>query len=460
LKDWELIARLKSGDPKTLGFFWREFFAKTYPICSRILGKGPDATDTAVDLLTDFLEIRIHDLKDPSAIFAYLRLAAIRRSVEVKKRRDIHASLDFDIEAHADRTPETEADVTELMPRLDRCLRLLTEKAGQCLRLKYTNEMTNEDIGHLLGGSKQYIGRLIQKSLEALRACIEKGFGNAAHAVEETMTREIQPHVTLKIVEHLLSLRQRPDQSSHAAELLTLAEAISGSADNRAKEQADEHLAHCSDCRDLSMRLHRLDFNETFDNKRLDRMPFSGKGIFHRPSSQGALFSVAAVLVLGLSIVFFANRNPTSQEEAGRLTVKGFEDDFVVAARRDRSTFTVNPLDRLKEGDALGMFYSSVRPGFLMVLNVDSDGNAEVLYPASYGESRAVSQGERISIADGALVESGHGCEWLVAVFSNMPIARNTVIDAVKKGRLTKEGCGLDITVDGARTIRILPVTR
>ena len=34
-------------------------------------------------------------------------------------------------------------------------------------------ELSNEQIGRSIGGSKQYIGRLIRNSLEALRICIE-----------------------------------------------------------------------------------------------------------------------------------------------------------------------------------------------------------------------------------------------------------------------------------------------
>jgi RNA polymerase sigma factor (sigma-70 family) len=457
----ELIAGLMAQDPKAQGFFWQTFWGRTYLICVRILGKGPDATDTAVDLLTDFAGRRIHDLKEPTAIFAYLRLSAIRRSLEVKRKRDTHSSLDFDIEDFTDRTPETHAEATKLMPRLDRCLGLLTEKAGQCLRLKYTRDLTNEDIGRLLGGSKQYIGRLIQKSLEALRKCIEKGFGNEVHPLEETMTRDIEPPVTIKTVEHLLSLRPRPAETSHEAELFSLARVIAGSNDELDARRADEHLSSCAECRELSMLLHQLDAEEEFgDDTRRGKSPFYREGFLGRSSLTYAIFSAAAVLVLGLSIVFSVSRVPSEEEKGGRLSVKGYEDDFIVAARRGASTFTINPMDRLQEGDALGMFYSSDRSGYLLVLSIDASKNAVVLYPAEKLTSAPILEGERISVADGALVEQGQGCEWLAAVFSDEPVNADAAIRAVKTGRMTHAQCRLDLEVDGARTIRILPVTR
>jgi DNA-directed RNA polymerase specialized sigma24 family protein len=63
---------------------------------------------------------------------------------------------------------------------LDRCLTHLTDKARQVLRLKYTEQWTNEHIGQIVGGSKQYIGRLIRQSLELLRSCIEKNCHNVS----------------------------------------------------------------------------------------------------------------------------------------------------------------------------------------------------------------------------------------------------------------------------------------
>jgi RNA polymerase sigma factor (sigma-70 family) len=61
-----------------------------------------------------------------------------------------------------------------MLPRLEECLEKLTPKARQVLALRYGAEHTNEQIGSLLGGSKQYIGRLIAQCLEKLRRCLEQ----------------------------------------------------------------------------------------------------------------------------------------------------------------------------------------------------------------------------------------------------------------------------------------------
>jgi RNA polymerase sigma factor (sigma-70 family) len=70
---------------------------------------------------------------------------------------------------------EESAWARALLPRLEDCLGELSPKAQRVLRLRYRKELTNERIGSLVGGSKQYIGRLIRQSLRALRKCLERG---------------------------------------------------------------------------------------------------------------------------------------------------------------------------------------------------------------------------------------------------------------------------------------------
>ena len=75
--------------------------------------------------------------------------------------------------AKKNRTPEEMAHWQALAPFLDGCLEKLTPKARQALRLKYGQQMNNVKIGQMLGGSKQYISRLVIDCLHALRRCIE-----------------------------------------------------------------------------------------------------------------------------------------------------------------------------------------------------------------------------------------------------------------------------------------------
>ena len=169
-----LIDGLKAGSADAQQQFWRQFWPNTHAICAKILGSDADASDVTVDLLSDFIDRRVHNIEEPKAVRNYIRLMAVRQSMEMKRKRDKNVSLDDDYADHASNNPEEKAIVATLLPRLVFCLDGLTPKARQTLRLKYYRQLSNERIGELLGGSKQYIGRLIQKSLTTLRTCLEK----------------------------------------------------------------------------------------------------------------------------------------------------------------------------------------------------------------------------------------------------------------------------------------------
>lgn len=70
----------------------------------------------------------------------------------------------------SERSPETSV----LLPSLDECLDGLKPKAREVIRLKYGEDFANERIGGLVGGSKQYIGKLLRQSLAKLRECLER----------------------------------------------------------------------------------------------------------------------------------------------------------------------------------------------------------------------------------------------------------------------------------------------
>jgi RNA polymerase sigma factor (sigma-70 family) len=179
LDDTALVEGLRARDATAQAVFWRRYFEIVYPISAHILGTGPDAVDAAVDLLVDFTDDRVHRLSSPKALYAYLRLAAVRRAIRYRDWRVKNISIGDCAVQEPGITPEESAGLSTLMPRLDECLKVITPKAQETLRLKYVSQLTNEHIGRLLGGSKQYIGQLIQKSLAVLRKCLEAKDGDS-----------------------------------------------------------------------------------------------------------------------------------------------------------------------------------------------------------------------------------------------------------------------------------------
>jgi RNA polymerase sigma factor (sigma-70 family) len=57
---------------------------------------------------------------------------------------------------------------------LTECLAGLGEKARRVLRMHYGHEMSYAFIAGELGGSRQAVGKMAKKSLQALRRCLQK----------------------------------------------------------------------------------------------------------------------------------------------------------------------------------------------------------------------------------------------------------------------------------------------
>jgi len=174
--------RLKQGESAAQSQVYSDCFGEMYGVCRRILGDGPDAMDTAVDVLSDFIFVYAKKLKRAEGMRSYLRLMAVRRSLRVRDRRNSASSGPLERMSAEGQDPEEQAHQTLLQPRLEECLQTLTPKAQQVIRLRFGHEMTNEKIGGLVGGSKQYIGKLISNCLKMLQKCLKRDREMAPHA--------------------------------------------------------------------------------------------------------------------------------------------------------------------------------------------------------------------------------------------------------------------------------------
>ncbi|MCC6622112.1 MAG: sigma-70 family RNA polymerase sigma factor [Deltaproteobacteria bacterium] len=169
------LARLKARDRQAQARFYAAFRERVEATCRRVLGAGPDAADIATDVLGDFLFQYVDGVESPRAVTTYLKLMATRRSLRWLRRGDKADEVSDEMPDAGDGPGHDQAIwVTQMTPRLGGCLEALTPKAREVLRLRFSTDMTNEVIGELLGGSKQYIGRLIKESTEKLKTCLER----------------------------------------------------------------------------------------------------------------------------------------------------------------------------------------------------------------------------------------------------------------------------------------------
>jgi RNA polymerase sigma factor (sigma-70 family) len=450
-----LLEGLRSRDSVAQTAFWRQFWEKTYIICKKIIGKDPDATDVAMDLMISFVDKYVFYLSDPRALWSYLRLMAIRQSLEVQKKKERIAPLEFDIEDTLSKTPEMQAMYSRLLSRLEQCLGHLTPKAQQTLRLKYLGELTNEEIGRRVGGTKQYIGQLIQKSLSALNTCLEKQPGGTADKQRRAMQAETGHVVTLETVEQLLAQRHRYPEDEHAKFLSEMAIVVAGIADKQKMAAFDDHLAVCPICREVMVKHTQIDSTEiTLDYSAKSKQEPKSRRIPIAP------MAAAAVLILGLTAYFTLAPSHREKISNGTLRIKGVEDHLSVVVQRGAKQFVLSPLDTLKEGDRVAMVYSAERAGFLLIFSRDAEGRATLLHPTTGTESAPIFAGEKIPLKEGGFVEQGTGCEWIIAVFSDEPLDAGSVLRSVEESRTTSKRCGIDTTIPEARSVRITPVLR
>ena len=168
-----LLIRLKEGDSEAQKLFWQRSWNDVYTVTLRILENSPDATEVAVDVLSDFIFDYVQRVRKGAALQAYLRIVAARRAVRFKQKKHAVTAVGLDVLEDLDaRSPEASAEFSGMVDELNLCLEQLTPKAQQVLRLRYHRDYTTENIGVLVGGSKQYIGRLITRSVELLRDCL------------------------------------------------------------------------------------------------------------------------------------------------------------------------------------------------------------------------------------------------------------------------------------------------
>lgn len=170
------LTPLQARDPRALAELHQELYRPLQALCFRLLGDSIAAEHAADDVWTDFVVSHVDHLQQGEAAGAYLRMVAVRHCCRLRefqaKHRELPELTDDRIGAEDELIRESEA--RRQTRRLERCLGRLTARARRIVRLRYHREMTQESIGQAVGLTKQYIGRILAKSLEQLRRCMEE----------------------------------------------------------------------------------------------------------------------------------------------------------------------------------------------------------------------------------------------------------------------------------------------
>jgi hypothetical protein len=168
--------------------------------------------------------------------------------------------------------------------------------------------------------------------------------------------------------------------------------------------------------------------------------------------------AVAASAFLGFVIIEYNYHQ--NKAAVSDLAVKGASDRMHVAVQRGAARFRLKPNDTLMTNDALGFFYSAKQKGYLAIFNVDNNNIVTPLFPLNQQQSCMIDKGRKHFINSGAKVTGGTGCEWLVAVFSDMALNINTIAGELKRQKNAARQCDIQLKVKNARTVYLLPVKR
>jgi RNA polymerase sigma factor (sigma-70 family) len=180
LLDWaenELLDGLKEGTTRARAIARQSLFPRVLAVCRRMLSDPILAEDTAEDIWMDFLFLHAARVQSARALPAYLRMMTVRRCIRIRQSRARLAELDENSASNglAEDHLVSAVDLMRDQVRLQACLEQLDGRARKILRLRFHLDLTQEAIGQALGVSKQYAGRVIARSLENLRQCLEAG---------------------------------------------------------------------------------------------------------------------------------------------------------------------------------------------------------------------------------------------------------------------------------------------
>ena len=152
----------------------------------------------------------------------------------------------------------------------------------------------------------------------------------------------------------------------------------------------------------------------------------------------GLLLAAAAGLAL---MLLSPSGHDATESPDDEFLVKGRDWQMQVGVRRGDATFRLQPGVSLRTGDELGFFLSNRVPGYAAIFYADRSGEIVRLFPPP-DQSGRVEMGEAQSLAAGAKLTEGEGCEWVVAYFAQ---------DALDLKGARKEIAGKLPSVSGCR---------
>lgn len=201
--------------------------------------------------------------------------------------------------------------------------------------------------------------------------------------------------------------------------------------------EAEAFTAHAARCADCTATLDDLaDTAHAWGRAPSNVVPFPRRFV--------RLFAAPALALAASLCLFVLWNRPV---DGDRLVPKGAW-SLELAVQRGGQQFLAPSGAQLLTGDQLGFFYSSPREGWLTVLYADTSGAPLRIFPARSSGSAKVAAGQNVALADGAVLEAGQGCEWVVGLFTPAPLTGEQAQARVREMIAGRKGCTLPEQAD------------
>ncbi len=272
------------------------------------------------------------------------------------------------------------------------------------------------------------------------------------------MNTKTQRLISEAFVEKMLRLKKIPVDDVPCETMEAMALTLSGHASLKELEQVNRHLEQCELCR-ASLLWHSQMTAQSVLSPLIRKDPSPRSVVlFKRPAP--FLFAAAAALIAVVIGIQFLKPVELTRPSDVTMVTKGFSDEMFVAVKRGELEFVLKPGDKLQQGDAVGLFYSAESAGYAAVFNLDSHGEATLLFPSGKEKSARIDAAKKAPLPDGAQVQEGAGCEWLVGVFSEREFDLRAVKKKVESAAMNSTECRLHLAIPDTRSVIVIPFSR
>lgn len=177
----ELIQRIVAGDKQLFSVLVDRYKNKVYGIMRGMGASHPDAQDLAQDTF-----IRIYrylpSRREGSSFSSWVYTIAVNRMRDfIREKKPVMSPVDQGIEPVSNETPEKRVLHKEMQREIYRQLEQLPESYRLVLLLKYTNELSYEEIADITGMSSTKVRNALYRGKKTLRKQMERKGGLATY---------------------------------------------------------------------------------------------------------------------------------------------------------------------------------------------------------------------------------------------------------------------------------------